>query len=651
MEESQSRLSSKFSLKKFIEFAVIVVITAVIWNIPQESFGIDGLTVIQQRVIAIFVFATLSWLTEAIPSWATSLVIITSMCLTISNNSLSMFKGGGAAISANGTELAFTKGLKFTSGIIGENKIIIDQKDGQLTLKGKDIAFNIDSLHKGQTIVTTYVTDKEDKAYLTISNANMKEGEKNDSLSVVNSVVTKDGTVTFTNKGGLINLKTIAINDAGKTVRHWDFTNITDKDLKSLQSDAAIWSAASDKSGVYTNRTTLKGANFGAELKSSDIMATFANPIIILFLGGFILAIAATKSGLDVLLARSLIKPFGKKSENVLLGFLLITGVFSMFVSNTATAAMMLTFLTPVFAALPANGKGRIALTMSIPVAANLGGMATPIGTPPNAIALQALNGPELHMGIGFGQWMAFMFPLVIVLLFISWFILKKEFPFSQKTIELKIEGHVHHGWRMWVVCITFAVTILMWLFDRITGVDANTVALIPIAVFAITGVITAKDLQQINWSVIWMVAGGFALGLGMNGSGLATAAIASIPFGSWSPMVIMIISGLICYFLSNFISNTATAALLVPILAVVCNGMGDSLNAIGGTSTILMGIALSASAAMCLPISTPPNAIAYSTGLIDQKSMLKIGIITGVLTMVLGYTVLYCVGKMHFLG
>ena len=651
MEENQSRLSSKFSLKKFIEFAVIIVITAIIWNLPQESFGIDGLTVIQQRVIAIFVFATLSWLTEAIPSWATSLVIITTMCLTISNNSLAMFKGGGAAISANGTELAFTKGLKFTSGIIGENKIIIDQNDGQLTLKGKDIAFNIDSLHKGQTIVTTYVTDKEDKAYMTISNANIKEGKQSDSLSVINSVVTKDGTVTFTNKGGLISLKSICINEAGKTIKSWNFTNITDKDLKSLQSDAAIWSAASDKSGVYTNRTTLKGADFGAELKSSDIMATFANPIIILFLGGFILAIAATKSGLDVLLARTLIKPFGKKSENVLLGFLLITGVFSMFVSNTATAAMMLTFLTPVFAALPANGKGRVALTMSIPVAANLGGMATPIGTPPNAIALQALNGPELHMGIGFGQWMAFMFPLVIVLLLLGWFILKKEFPFSQKTIELKIEGHVHHGWRMWVVCITFAVTILMWLFDRVTGVDANTVALIPIAVFAITGVITAKDLQQINWSVIWMVAGGFALGLGMNGSGLATAAIASIPFGSWSPIVILIISGLICYFLSNFISNTATAALLVPILAVVCNGMGNSLDAIGGTSTILMGIALSASAAMCLPISTPPNAIAYSTGLVDQKSMLKVGIIIGVLTMVLGYSVLYFVGKIHFLG
>lgn len=648
MEENQNKLSEKFHLKKFIELAVITAITVIVWNLPQESFGIEGLTVIQQRVIAIFVFATLSWLTEAIPSWATSLVIIAVMCLTISNNSLSMFKGGGAAISANGTELGFTKGLRFTSGIIGENKIIIDQKNGLLTLKGKDIAFYVDSLHKGEAISINMATTKDDKGYLSLTNASIKQGEKTDSTKVLNAVVTKDGSVTFTNKGGLVNLKDITIFENGKVQRKWDFEHVSDKDMKSLQSDAAIWSAASDKSGVYTNKATLKGADFGAELKSSDIMATFANPIIILFLGGFILAIAATKSGLDVLLAKNLIRPFGHKSENVLLGFLLITGFFSMFVSNTATAAMMLTFLTPVFAALPANGKGRIALTLSIPVAANLGGMATPIGTPPNAIALQALNGPELHMGIGFGQWMAVMFPLVIILLFISWFILKKWFPFTQKTIELKIEGNVSHGWRMWVVCITFAVTIIMWLLDKVTGVDANTVALIPITVFAVTGVITAKDLQQINWSVIWMVAGGFALGLGMNGTGLAAAAIDSIPFGSWSPVVIMIVSGLICYALSNFISNTATAALLVPILAVVCSGMGSVLDSIGGTSTILIGIALSASAAMCLPISTPPNAIAYSTGLVDQKSMLKIGIVIGAITLVLGYSILYFVGQMH---
>ena len=202
----------------------------------------------------------------------------------------------------------------------------------------------------------------------------------------------------------------------------------------------------------------------------------------------------------------------------------------------------------------------------------------------------------------------------------------------------------------MKVVSITFGVTVLMWLFDRITGVDANTVALIPIGVFAITGVITGKDLQSVDWSVIWMVAGGFALGLGLNASGLAGAAIESIPFGQWSPVVILIISGLICYLLSNFISNTATAALLVPILAVVCTGMGDRLGAIGGVSTVLIGIALSASSAMCLPISTPPNAIAYSTGLVAQKDMLKIGLLVGIIGLTLSYTVLVIAGRLGML-
>lgn len=485
-EENSNVLTNHYDKKKIIQFFVIMVVTAIVWNLPIDTFGIDGLTIVQQRIIAIFVFATLSWLTECIPSWATSLGIITIMCLTVSDNALMPFKG----------------------------------------------------------------------------------------------------------------------------------------------------------------------ENIGELMDSKHIMASFADPTIMLFLGGFILAAAATKSGLDVLLARNLIRPFGTKSENVLLGFLLITGIFSMFVSNTATAAMMLTFLTPVFAALPANGKGRIALTMSIPIAANLGGMGTPIGTPPNMIALKFLNDPAgLNMGIDFGYWMAFMFPLVIILLIISWRILLFFFPFSKKTIELEIKGSVHHGWRMNVVIVTFIITILLWVIPKsVTGIDSYNVAMVPIGVFAVTGVITAKDLQEINWSVIWMVAGGFALGFGMNGSGLADAALESIPFGEWSPIVILLISGLICYILSNFISNTATAALLVPILAVVCTGMGDKLHALGGTSTVLIGIAIAASSAMCLPISTPPNAIAYSTGLVKQNDMLKMGLICGIVSLVLGYSVLYFIGKSGFL-
>ena len=311
---------------------------------------------------------------------------------------------------------------------------------------------------------------------------------------------------------------------------------------------------------------------------------------------------------------------------------------------------MMLTFLTPVFKALPANGKGRVALTLSIPVAANIGGIATPIGTPPNAIALKYLNAADgLNLGIGFGQWVAVMLPYVLVLLIISWLLLKKFFPFKQHTIDLDIKGEVTHNWRTVVVAVTFIVTILLWMLDKVTGIDANTVAMIPMGVFAITGVITASDLQKINWSVIWMVAGGFALGLGLKDSGLADVAIEAIPFGEWSPLMIILISSLICYLLSNFISNTATAALLVPILATVCTGMGDTLKG-GGSAIVLIGVAIAASSAMCLPISTPPNAIAHSTGLVQQKEMLKIGLIVGVISLALGYAVLYFAGTFNLI-
>ena len=486
-ESNLNTLSTHIEMKKVWQLLGIVLITAIVWNLPISVFDIDGLTVVQQRIIAIFVFATLSWLTECIPAWATSLAIMTIMCVSVSENSFNVFKGDG----------------------------------------------------------------------------------------------------------------------------------------------------------------------IGELLKSKDIMASFADPIIMLFLAGFILAIAASKSGLDTLLAKNMIRPFGKKSENVLLGFLFITGIFSMLISNTATAALMLTFLAPVFASLPANGKGRIALTMSIPLAANLGGIGTPIGTPPNMIAMKFLNDPDgLNLGISFGQWMLIMGPLVIILLLICWRVILYFFPFSKKTIELEIKGEIHRGWRMYVVIATFIITILLWIIPKeVTGINTNTVSMIPMGIFAITGVINAKDLQQIDWSVIWMVAGGFALGLGMNGSGLADVAIESIPFGSWSPIVILIVSGLICYFLSNFISNTATAALLMPILAVVCRAMGNKLDVIGGTSTVLIGVAIAASTAMCLPISTPPNAIAYSTGLIEQKDMLKAGLTCGLISIILGYGLLFIVGELHVFG
>ena len=387
--------------------------------------------------------------------------------------------------------------------------------------------------------------------------------------------------------------------------------------------------------------------NVGSLTNYKDIMAAFADPVIMLFLGGFVLAFAATKVGLDVQLARVMLKPFGKNPKTVLLGILLVIGIFSMFMSNTATAAMMLTFLTPVLLTLPADGGGRISLALAIPIAANIGGMGTPIGTPPNAIALGALQ--EAGYNITFVGWMIRMVPLVLILLFVAWFILTKMFPFKAKTIELNIEAKPTKTtpFQKYVVWVTFALTIILWIGESLFKVNSNIVAMIPFAVFSATGILKSRDLEHINWAVLWMVAGGFALGTALNQTGLASTLIANIPFSNWSALIVMLIGGLICYILSNFISNSAAANLVVPILVVVGTAMqgNPSFDALGGLPAMIIGIAIAASVAMCLPVSTPPNALAHSTGMITTKQMATMGIILGVIGLTLGYAMLIFVG------
>ena len=387
--------------------------------------------------------------------------------------------------------------------------------------------------------------------------------------------------------------------------------------------------------------------NVGALTNYKDVMAAFADPVIMLFLGGFVLAFAATKVGLDVQLAKVMLKPFGKNPKFVLLGVLLVIGIFSMFMSNTATAAMMLTFLTPVLATLPKDGGGRISLALAIPIAANIGGMGTPIGTPPNAIALGALQ--EAGYNITFASWMLRMVPFVFIMLFIAWILLQKLYPFKAKSIELKIEGAPVKvtPFQKYVVWVTFALTIILWVGESLFKVNSNIVAMIPFAVFSATGILKARHLEHINWAVLWMVAGGFALGTALNQTGLATKLIEIIPFASWNALVVMLVGGFICYFLSNFISNSAAANLVVPILIVVGKAMAGNpaFENMGGVPAMIIGIAISASIAMCLPVSTPPNALAASTGMITTKQMATVGIVMGVVGFVLGYAMLIFIG------
>ena len=381
-------------------------------------------------------------------------------------------------------------------------------------------------------------------------------------------------------------------------------------------------------------------------LSHKTIMGSFADPTIMLFLGGFVIAIMASKMGIDAQLARILLAPFGTKSKYVLLGFLMVTGVFSMFISNTATAAMMLTFLAPVLRQLPSNNKGRIALILAIPIGANIGGIGTPVGTPPNAIALKYLN-ESLGFNIGFFDWAIVMMPFVIVMLLLSWVLLLKLFPFTEKHIHLNIEGKTAERSQLIISYITIGLTILLWLTDKVTGINANTVALIPIAIFCVAGLFGKKELKEIDWDVIWLVAGGFALGTALDKSGLAAHLVGAIPFGQWSPMIVIIGAGLICWFFSNIISNTATAALMIPVMVAVGTGMGSVLEPYGGILTLILGVTLSASLAMILPVSTPPNAIAFSTGMVDVKHMRTVGIIVGVVGLAIAFTMIIFVGKM----
>ncbi|MGF1757482.1 SLC13 family permease [Photobacterium sagamiensis] len=390
----------------------------------------------------------------------------------------------------------------------------------------------------------------------------------------------------------------------------------------------------SDK-GLHLFRTPPTGHDMGEMMKYTDIFGAFSSPIIILFMGGFALAIAASKYELDNNLARVLLKPFGTQPKFIMLGLMLITAVFSMFMSNTATTVMMLALLAPIVASVPKGDIGIKALVLCVPIAANTGGIATPIGTPPNAIALQYLTGEH---SISFLGWMMMGLPFVMVQLAFAWWLLQKLFPSSQQQMELKLEGTFQKSWQAIVVYITFALTIIMWMTTSLHGMNTYVVSIIPLAVFTLTGIMGKEELKLINWDVLWLVAGGIAIGIGLDKTGLAAALAHAIDYDALSPISVVLTLSLICWIMANFMSNTATANLLMPIAAAVAASM-ESLASIGGLQGVLVVVAFSASLGMILPVSTPPNSLAYSTGLIESKDMAKTGLIIGLVGLAIVYS------------
>lgn len=393
----------------------------------------------------------------------------------------------------------------------------------------------------------------------------------------------------------------------------------------------------SDK-GLYLFRQDEGQAHFGELLVSSDIMATFASPIIMLFLGGFFLAMAATKYRLDVNLARVLLKPFGTQPKYVMFGLMLITAIFSMFMSNTATTAMMLSILAPVIALFGVKDPGKIAFALCVPVAANIGGIGTPIGTPPNAIALKYISEDNM---ISFGEWMFFGVPFVAILLVFAWFLINYLYPAKQEKIELTIKGKFLKTPKAITVYITFGLTILLWLMGSSHGMNSYTVALIPVAIFSLTGIINKEDLKKISWDVLWLVSGGIALGLALDQTGLARLMVNSIPFDNYSPYVVLAGAALLCLLMANFMSHTATANLLMPIMAALGTSM-TSLTPLGGEITLILVVTFAASLGMSLPISTPPNALAHATGHVQSNQMARVGVIIGIVGVLMSFVMIW---------
>lgn len=399
--------------------------------------------------------------------------------------------------------------------------------------------------------------------------------------------------------------------------------------------------------GLLWLRSAAGSRELGPLLSHKAVMGTFASPIIMLFLGGFFLAMAATKYRLDVNLARVLLKPFGREPRWVLLGLMLITALFSMFMSNTATTAMMLAIVAPVLAVFAPDDRGRVAFALAIPLAANIGGMGTPIGTPPNAIALKYLSG---DMAITFAGWVAFALPYVVVVLLLGWLLLLWLFPAQQRQLNLQLEGRFLHTAKAWLVYVTFGLTVVLWLLDGVHGMTSEVVAMLPIALFAATKVITREDLKTISWDVLWLVAGGFALGLAIEQSGLARQLIAAIPFTSWPAWGVMLGASLLCLLMANFMSHTATANLLLPLVAALAAAL-PGLAAFGGQQALILAVTFAASLGMSLPISTPPNALAHASGMTSSRDMAKVGVIIGLGGLLLAFVMLWLAAQAGLLG
>lgn len=374
-----------------------------------------------------------------------------------------------------------------------------------------------------------------------------------------------------------------------------------------------------------------------------DGLSSFANPVIFLFMGGFALAAALATHGLDRALAVFVLRLSGGRQLWAAVLLCGLTAALSMWMSNTATVAMMLPMALGLLSQQGDSGaphsRTQAFILLALAYSASIGGMGTIVGSPPNAIVAAYSN-------ISFAQWMGLALPVVAILwplmLLLLWFTLRPAFS------RIDVWPEVHEQWSMakTKAVIIFIFTVFAWILGGwlapLVGVSADFDTVVALAaIVALIGfrVLSWAQLQkQVQWGVLLLFGGGIALGKIMASSG-ASSYLADIMLGNIIGLPLWLIITIIVacvVFLTEFVSNTASAALLVPLLAPVALEMGVPSLHLG------VVVALSASCAFMLPVATPPNALVFSTERVSQLTMMRCGLVLNLMCIAVLASIVY---------